>query len=98
MNENNKRGYSIRKSKLMKFLSKHNFTIFDIATRIGISEREMEERLDDWDYWSVEEIEEIVNFVGAKAAYEIIYFPTRKERYQVKKKVFRRNRWAKRKG
>lgn len=94
---NNQKGYSIWKGKLMKFLKKRNFTLSDIATKIGISERELQERLDDWDYWNAEEIERIVEFVGAKAAYDIIHFPSRKEKEQIKKKAFRRNKWQKRK-
>lgn len=56
----NQKGYSIWKGKLLKFLKKRNFTLSDIATKIGISERELQERLDDWDYWNAEEIERIV--------------------------------------
>lgn len=97
MNHKNYIGYSIWKGKLMKFLKKKNFTLSDIATKIGISEREMQERLDDWDYFNAEEIELLVEFVGAKAAYDMIYFPTRKERYQIKRKAFGRNKWRKRK-
>ena len=93
----NQKGYSIWKGKLLKFLKKRNFTLSDIATKIGISERELQERLDDWDYWNAEEIERIVEFVGAKAAYDIIHFPSRKEKEQIKKKAFRRNKWQKRK-
>ena len=93
----NQKGYSIWKGKLLKFLKKRNFTLSDIATKIGISERELQERLDDWDYWNAEEIERIVEFVGAKAAYDIIYFPSRKEKEQIKKKAFGRNQWQKRK-
>ena len=95
--EQKKTGYSIWKGKLLKFLKKRNFTLSDIATKIGISERELQERLDDWDYWNAEEIERIVEFVGAKAAYDIIHFPSRKEKEQIKKKAFGRNQWQKRK-
>ena len=95
--EQKKTGYSIWKGKLMQFLKKRNFTLSDIATKIGISERELQERLDDWDYWNAEEIERIVEFVGAKAAYDIIHFPSRKEKEQIKKKAFGRNQWQKRK-
>ena len=91
------KGYSIWKGKLLKFLKKRNFTLLDIATKIGISERELQERLDDWDYWNAEEIERIVEFVGAKAAYDIIHFPSRKEKVKIKKKTFGRNQWQKRK-
>ena len=95
--EQKKTGYSIWKGKLLKFLKKRNFTLSDIATKIGISERELQERLDDWDYWNAAEIERIVEFVGAKAAYDIIHFPSRKEKEQIKKKAFGRNQWQKRK-
>ena len=93
----NQKGYSIWKGKLLKFLKKRNFTLLDIATKIGISERELQERLDDWDYWNAEEIEHIVEFVGAKVAYDIIHFPSRKEKEQIKKKAFGRNQCQKRK-
>ena len=93
----NQKGYSIWKGKLLKFLKKRNFTLSDIATKIGISERELQERLDDWDYWNAEEIERIVEFVGAKAAYDIIHFSSRKEKTKIKKKAFGRNQWQKRK-
>ena len=94
---NNQKGYSIWKGKLLKFLKKRNFTLSDIATKIGISERELQERLDDWDYWNAEEIERIVEFFGAKAAYDIIHFPSRKEKTKIKKKAFGGNKWQKRK-
>ena len=97
MCENQGKGYSLLKGRLISFLQKTDFTLKDIATKIGISERELQERLDDWDYFNAEEIELLVGFVGAKSACEMIYFPTRKEKEEIKKKVFRRNRWAKRK-
>ena len=93
----NQKGYSIWKGKLLKFLKKRNFTLSDIATKIGISERELQERLDDWDYFNAEEIELLVGFVGAKSACDIIYFPTRKEKEEIKREVFRRSKWRKRK-
>lgn len=95
--EQKKTGYSIWTGKLLKFLKKRNFTLSDIATKIGISERELQERLDDWDYFNAEEIECIVEFVGAKAAYDIIHFPSRKEKAKIKRKAFGRNQWQKRK-
>ncbi|MBQ8658930.1 MAG: hypothetical protein IJ506_07315 [Clostridia bacterium] len=95
--EQKREGYSLRKGRLIRFLKKNNFTLEDIAAKIEISERELQERLDDWDYFNAEEIERLVEFVGAKAAYDIIFFPTRKEKEEIKKKAFRRNRWAKRK-
>lgn len=94
--EQNKTGYSLWKGKLMKFLRKNNFTLSDIATKIGISERELQERLDDWDYWNAEETEKIIDFVGASWALEMIYFP-KKEKRKLRRKVFRRNKWQKRK-
>ena len=96
-NQNQGKGYSLRKGQLINFLKKTDFTLKDIATKIGISERELQERLDDWDYWNAEEIEHIVEFVGAKAAYDIIHFPSRKEKEQIKKKAFGMNKWQKRK-
>lgn len=95
--EQKREGYSLRKGQLIGFLKKSNFTLEDIAAKIGISERELQERLDDWDYWNAEEIEHIVEFVGAKAAYDIIHFPSRKEKTKIKKKAFGRNQWQKRK-
>ena len=95
--EQKKTGYSIWTGKLLKFLKKRNFTLSDIATKIGISERELQERLDDWDYFNAEEIECIVEFVGAKAAYDIIHFPSRKEKAKIERKAFGRNQWQKRK-
>ena len=87
---NNQNSYSIREVKLMEFLKKRNFTVSDIATKIGISERELQERLDDWDYWSAEEIELIVDFVGANWALKILHL-TPQERERLQKKVFGEN-------
>lgn len=94
--EHKKAGYSISKEKLMEFLKKRSFTLSDIATKIGISEREMEERLDDWDYWNAEEIEKIVDFVGARWALKILHLSPQ-ERKRLQKKVYGRNKWQKRK-
>ncbi len=93
---NNQNGYSIREVKLLEFLKKRNFTLSDIATKIGISERELQERLDDWDYWSAEEIELIVDFVGANWALKILHLSPQ-ERERLQKKVFGENTWQKRK-
>ena len=95
--EQKKTGYSIWKGKLLKFLKKRNFTLSDIATKIGISGRELQARIDDWDYFNAEEIELLVEFVGAKAACDMIYFPSRKEKEEIKRKAFGRNQWQKRK-
>lgn len=94
--EQKKAGYSIWKGKLLKFLKKRNFTLSDIATKIGISERELQERLDDWDYWNAEEIEKIVDFVGASWALKILHLSPQ-ERERLQKKVYGRNKWQKRK-
>ena len=94
--EQKKAGYSLRKEKLMEFLKKRNFTLLDIATKIGISEREMEERLDDWDYWNAEEISLIVDFVGATWALKILHLSPQ-ERKRLQKKVYGRNKCQKRK-
>ena len=56
-NQNQSKGYSLRKGRLISFLKKSNFTLKDIATKIGISERELQERLDDWDYFNAEEMD-----------------------------------------
>ena len=93
---NNQNGYSIREVKLLEFLKKRNFTLSDIATKIGISERELQERLDDWDYWSAEEIGLIVDFVGANWALKILHLSPQ-ERERLQKKVFGENTWQKRK-
>lgn len=94
---NQNQGYSLRKGRLISFLKKSNFSLEDIATKIGISARELQERLDDWDYFNAEEIELLVEFVGAKAACDMIYFPSRKEKEEIKRKAFGRNQWQKRK-
>ena len=82
--------YSLRKGNLMKYLEKYNIDIKDIAESLGINDTEFIERLDDWDYFSAEEIERIVHCLGAKAACEIIHFPTKNEKYEVKRKTFGR--------
>lgn len=97
IHNNQEQGYSLKKGRVMQFLQEHNFELSDLALKIGISEHELQERLDDWDYWNAEELESIIEFFGASVAYKIIYFPTRNEKAKVGAKVFRRKRWAKRK-
>ena len=82
--------YSLRKGNLMKYLDKYNISITDLAESLGINDTEFLERLDDWDYFSAEEIERIVHCLGAKAAYEIIHFPRKNAKYEVKRKTFGR--------
>ena len=87
---NQKEGYSLRKGNLLSYLEKYNIDIKDIAESLGINDTEFIERLDDWDYFSAEEIERIVHCLGAKAACEIIHFPTKNEKYEVRRKTFGR--------
>jgi predicted transcriptional regulator len=94
--EDKEQGYSIKKGKLEKWLKEHGFSLNDLAQRLGISEREMEERLDDWDYWNAEEIEKIVDFVGARWVLKILHLSPQ-ERKRLQKKVYGRNQWQKRK-
>lgn len=94
--EDKEQGYSIKKGKLEKWLKEHGFSLNDLAQRLGISEREMEERLDDWDYWNAEEIEKIVDFFGATWALKILHLSPQ-ERKRLQKKVYGSNKCQKRK-
>lgn len=78
-----KKGYSLKKSKLKKWIYQNHFTQPYIAKRLNLSTKEFKEKLTTHALFSKEQITTLIYLMGAYAAFQIIYFPTQKQREEV---------------
>ncbi len=83
-----KKGYSLKKRKLKDWIYDHGKTQPYVARQLGITKPELQRKLNDHELFSEKQIRTLVHLVKAEAAIEIIYFPTLKEKYKVRKLTF----------
>lgn len=89
MQETNK-GYSLKKRKLKDWIYDNNFTQPYIARKLGITKEELQRKLNEHELFNEKQIRSIVRLVGAKAAMNIMYFPTLQKKRRVWQKAFGR--------
>ena len=83
-------GYSLKKRKLKDWIYDNNFTQPYVAKKLCITKAELQRKLNEHELFNEEQIRSIVRLVGAKAAIDIIYFPTIQEKHVVWQKTFGR--------
>jgi len=81
-------GYSLKDRKLRKWIYLHNRTLPYVARKMGIDKDELKRKLYAKELFNKAQIRALIYLVGAEEAIEIIYFPTIREKEEVKKKVF----------
>ena len=81
---------------MKRWLKRRHISKKTISERMGISEADFEYRLEFWELFNEQEIESLVYFMGAKAAFYVIYFPSFSERKRVYYATFGR-KWRYRK-
>ncbi len=85
-------GYSLKKRKLKDWIYDHGKTQPYMAKRLGITKTELQRKLNKHGLFNEDQIRRFVQLVGARAAINIIYFPTIREKRLVQYKTFVRDR------
>ena len=88
----NQKGYSFKKRKLKDWIYDNGKTQPYMARKLGITKPELQRKLNEHELFNQDQIRSLVYLVGAKAAINIIYFPTIKEKRRVWRKTFGRNK------
>ena len=87
MNENS---YSLKMTALYKMLKEKNLTIRNIADALQIRISKLKKKLRNKEKFTKPQIRLLTYFLGAETMYQVIYFPNKKFREQVYRKVFLR--------
>lgn len=80
-------GLTLKSRTLKRYLKKKKITQRTFAAVLGITRCELRSRLYKRRKFNYAEITALVNFLGAKAAIRIVWFPTIEEKRRVKKYV-----------
>jgi len=89
MNENS---YSLKMTALYKALKEKNLTIRNISDALQIRISKLKKKLRNKEKFTKSQIRLLTYLLGAKTMYEVIYFPDKKFREQVYRKVFLRGK------
>lgn len=81
-------GYSLKKQKLKQWIYEHKLTQPYIAKKLGLTTEEFKRKLTNREMFTENQIRTLTHLMGAKAAFQVIYFPDAKFRLKVYKKVF----------
>lgn len=75
MQEEIRESYSLKKNSLKRWIFQHGLTQTEMAKKLGIDVVEFKKKLYKREPFSWEQLMALINFVGIRAAYNIIYFP-----------------------
>lgn len=84
--------YSLKKSKLKKWIYRNNFTQPYIAKKLNLSTKEFKEKLTTHALFNKQQITTLIYLMGAEEAFKIIFFPTIEERKKVYLEVFKKKK------
>lgn len=82
------KGYSLKKQKLKKWIYTNGYTQPQIAKLLNLSLSEFKKRIHHHELFYKKQIETLIHLMGAYAAFQVIYFPTLKQRNKVFYKTF----------
>lgn len=85
---NNESGYSLKKRKLQQWIYRKRLTQPYVARRLKLEPDEFKRMIKGKVPFNKEQITRLVRFMGARAAFQVIYFPTFNQRRKVYKTVF----------
>lgn len=81
-------GYPLKECLLKKWIYAHHFTLTEIAEILDLPTDEFKKKLCTREKFDRFEIRELVYLMGAKDAFNVIYFPTKGIRKKVWNDVF----------
>lgn len=86
--ENYKNGITLKSRALKYWLIRKGYCYGYIAAKLGIATRNLKKRLYNREPFQQNEIEAIIWLLGARAAINIIWFPTLQEKRKIQKYVW----------
>lgn len=84
----NELGYSLKKRKLRQWIYLHQLTQPYVAKRMGMEQEEFQAKLNEGAKFNREQITGLVELMGARDAFDVLYFPTAEQREEVYQKTF----------
>lgn len=91
------KGYSLKKRRLKRWIYTHGYTQRYIAHRLGMTPQVFKRKLREREKFNERQIVRLVYLMKARAAFSVLYFPTKRQRQRVYRKVFgrggKRNEW-----
>ena len=85
-------GYSLKKYQLMKWIYKNNYSQPYVARVLNLATKEFKYKLRKRKKFTQTQIKSLVYMMGAKEAFKVIYFPTKRMRNRVWWQVFGKSR------
>lgn len=84
----NESGYSLKKRKLQQWIYRNHLTQPYMARRLKLEPDEFKQMIKGNVPFNREQITLLVRFMGARVAFNVIYFPTLNQRRKVYRTVF----------
>lgn len=81
-------GYALKKYKLKKWIYDNDHSQPYVAKALGLSPDEFKRKLREREKFNREQIKSLVYLIGAEAAFEVLYFPSKRKRKKVWWEVF----------
>ena len=85
-------GYPLKKYTLKKWIYRNGYTQPYVARKMDLPPEEFKRKLREREKFNEKQVTSLVKIMDARSAFRVIYFPTRRIRRKVWKKVFGRNR------
>ena len=85
---NTTEGYSLKKRPLLNWIYGNKLTQPFVAKRIHMSPNEFKRRIREQIPFNQKQIRDLIYFMGAEAAFNVLYFPTNEEKKRVYREVF----------
>lgn len=84
----NQEGYSLKKYLLKKWIYDNDHTQPYVAKKLGLAPEELKRKLREREKFNREQIESLVYLMGAEAAFNVLFFPSKRKRKKIWWEVF----------
>ena len=81
-------GYSLKKGKLKRWIYENHHTQPFVARKLNLSVEEFKQKLRKHELFDRDQMEALINLMGAREAFKVIYFPTKAVRERVYWRTF----------
>lgn len=81
-------GYELKKKSLKKWIYDNDHTQTYVAMKLKLAPEEFKRKLRECEKFDREQIKRLVYLMGAKAAFEVLVFPSKRKREKVWWQVF----------
>lgn len=81
-------GYSLKRKKMKRWIYEHNHTQPYVAGKMNMTKEEFKRKLRERELFNKEQLRSLIYLVGAREAFDIIYFPTIEEKRKVYREAF----------